>query len=153
VADKLARGFVLTIDYGDLAGRLYKREHPRGTLLAYRQHKASEEWFSAPGEQDLTAHVNFSALIDAGREAGLELTGLTTQERFLMAIGEASQFCDLNEPGETELQRIQARLNFKRLIFPGEPDGPAGMGTIFKVLIQHRGLGAPQLTGLKFEKP
>jgi SAM-dependent MidA family methyltransferase len=151
VAEKLARGFVITIDYGDLAARLYTPERPRGTLLAYRRHATSEDFFSAPGEQDLTAHVNFSALRDAGREAGLEDSGLTTQEKFLMALGEASQFSELYDPGQTEVERLQARLKLKRLIFPGDVEGPGGMGTIFKVLIQHRGVQAPRLTGLKFK--
>ncbi len=153
VAEKLARGFVVTIDYGDLAERLFTPERPRGTLLAYHRHKATEGFFDAPGEQDLTAHVNFSALIDTGKEAGLEFTGFTTQERFLMALGEASQFSELYEEGQTEVERLQARLNLKRLIFPGETDGPAGMGTLFKVLVQHRGVQSPALTGLKFERP
>lgn len=151
VAEKLERGFVVTIDYGDLAPRLYTRERPQGTLLAYHRHTASEDLFGAPGEQDLTAHVNFSALIDAGREAGLDFSGLTTQERFLVALGEESQFSELYDPGQTEAERVQARLSLKRLIFPGELEGPAGMGAIFKVLIQHRGVEAPRLTGLKFE--
>jgi SAM-dependent MidA family methyltransferase len=150
VAEKLARGFAITIDYGDVAARLYTKERPRGTLLAYHRHKVSEDFFAAPGEQDLTAHVNFSALMDAGVEAGLEFSGFTTQEKFLMALGEQSQFSELYESGQTEVERLQARLNLKRLIFPGEMDGPAGMGTIFKVLLQHRGVPAPQLTGLKF---
>lgn len=152
VAGKLARGFVITIDYGDLAERLYTVDRPRGTLLAYHRHSVSEDFYSSPGEQDLTAHVNFSALMDAGREAGLELAGFTTQERFLMGLGEESQFSDLYEEGQSETERLQARLNLKRLIYPGELDGPAGMGSIFKVLIQHRGVQAPRLTGLKFEK-
>lgn len=152
VAEKLARGSVLTIDYGDLAERLYTSDHPRGTLLAYHRHTVSEDFFSAPGEQDLTAHVNFSALIDVGKEAGLDCTGFTTQERFLLALGEANEFGDLYDPGQTEAERVQARLKLKRLIFPGELEGPAGMGSIFKVLIQHRGVGEPHLTGLKFEK-
>ncbi len=152
-AEKLARGFVITIDYGDLAARLYSKERPRGTLLAYHRHTASEDFFAAPGQRDLTAHVNFSALMDAGREAGLEFLGFTTQEKFLMALGEQSQFSELYEPGQTEVERLQARLNLKRLIFPGEMEGPAGMGTIFKVLIQHRDASAPQLTGLKFATP
>ncbi|HKS95192.1 MAG TPA: SAM-dependent methyltransferase, partial [Terriglobia bacterium] len=54
VAQKLLRGFVITIDYGDLAERLYTADRPRGTLLAYRGHAASEDFFAAPGEQDLT---------------------------------------------------------------------------------------------------
>jgi SAM-dependent MidA family methyltransferase len=150
VAEKLARGFVITIDYGDLAARLYTKERPRGTVLAYHRHTTSEDFLAAPGEQDLTAHVNFSALMDAGGEAGLEFSGFTTQEKFLMALGEQPQFSELYEPGQTELERLQARLNLKRLIFPGEMEGPAGMGTIFKVLIQHRGVPARPLTGLKF---
>jgi SAM-dependent MidA family methyltransferase len=144
VAAKLARGFVLTIDYGDLAQLLYTADRPRGTLLAYRGHVASEDFFASPGEQDLTAHVNFTALVDAGKEAGLSLTGFTSQERFLLALGEANQFADLYDPGQSEIERLDARLKLKRLIHP------EGMGTIFKVLIQHKDVAAPQLSGLKF---
>ena len=145
VAEKLLRGFVLTVDYGHLASHLYTADRPQGTLLTYRRHTPSEDVFSAPGESDLTAHVNFSALIDVGREAGLELTGFTSQERFLMALGEANQFADLYEPDADEVQKLKARLKLKRLIHP------QGMGNIFKVLIQHRGVASPQLSGLKFE--
>jgi len=144
VAEELARGFVVTIDYGDLAERLYTVDRSRGTLMAYREHVASENFFDAPGEQDLTAHVNFSALIDAGREAGLDLAGLTTQERFLMALGETTEFRDLYDDGQTEAERLRARLKLKRLLDPGS------MGNIFKVLVQHKGVSAPQLTGLKY---
>jgi SAM-dependent MidA family methyltransferase len=151
VADKLTRGFGLTIDYGDVAERLYTRSRPRGTLLAYRRHSTSEDFFAAPGEQDLTAHVNFSALIDAGREAGLEFTGMTTQEKFLIALGEETQFSDLYDEGQSEVERLDARLKLKRLIYPGDADGPLGMGSIFRVLIQHCGIINPRLTGLKFE--
>jgi SAM-dependent MidA family methyltransferase len=147
VASKLARGFVLTIDYGDLAERLYTPDRPRGTLLAYEGHRATEDYFKAPGEQDLTAHVNFSALMDTGRSAGLETTGFTTQERFLLALGEANEFADLYGPDDTEASRLDARLKLKRLI------NPEGMGGIFKVLIQHRSVSRPELTGLKFARP
>lgn len=146
VAEKLTRGFVLTIDYGDLAGRLYTPDRPRGTLMAYRGHLASEDFLGAPGEQDLTSHVNFSALIDAGKDAGLEFTGFTTQEKFLMALGEENEFQDLYDPGQTEAEKLQARLKLKRLIYPET------MGNIFKVLIQHRGITTPRLTGLKFAR-
>ena len=146
VAAKLERGFVITIDYGDLAERLYTSYRPRGTLLAYRGHATSEDFFAAPGEQDLTAHVNFSALIDAGREAGLDLTGFTTQERFLMGLGEANEFGDLYGASQTEGEKLQARLKLKRLI------DPQSMGSIFKVLIQHKRVPAPRLAGLKFSR-
>jgi SAM-dependent MidA family methyltransferase len=145
VAAKLTRGYVLTIDYGDTANRLFTPDRPRGTLLAYRGHTAGEDFFTAPGETDLTAHVNFSALIDAGKSDGLEFAGFTTQEKFLLALGEANQFADVYDPGQTEIEMLQARLKLKRLI------SPEGMGNIFKVLVQQRGVPQAQLTGFKFE--
>lgn len=146
VASRLARGFVITIDYGDLAKRLYTVDRPRGTLMAYREHTAGEDFYSAPGETDLTAHVNFSSLIDAGKQAGLELAGFTTQERFLLALGETNVFADICDPGQSEIEQLQARLKLKRLI------NPEGMGNIFKVLIQRRGVEPAELTGLKFQR-
>jgi len=91
----------------------------------------------------LTAHVNFSALIDTGKDAGLELTGFTSQQRFLLALGEGNEFADLCQPGASEVENLKARLKLKRLIHP------EGMGNIFKVLVQHRGITSPRLTGLK----
>ena len=146
VASRLARGFVITIDYGDLAKRLYTVDRPRGTLMAYSEHTAGEDFYSAPGETDLTAHVNFSSLIDAGKEAGLELAGFTTQERFLLALGERNVFADICDPGQSEIEQLQARLKLKRLI------NPEGMGNIFKVLIQRRGVEPADLAGLKFQR-
>jgi SAM-dependent MidA family methyltransferase len=146
VAQKLTRGFVLTIDYGDVANRLFTLDRPRGTLLAYRGHTAGEDFFTTPGETDLTAHVNFSALIDAGKADGLQFAGFTTQERFLLALGEANQFADVYDRGQTDVEMLQARLKLKRLI------SPEGMGNIFKVLVQQRGVLKTGLTGLKFEQ-
>lgn len=139
---RLGRGFLLTIDYGHPAAELYDERHLRGTLLAYRQHRATEDFYAAPGEQDLTAHVNFTALEQYGRRAGLETTGLVFQARFLLALARAHGFADLYEPGQTELDRIRARLQLKTLIFP------EGMGETFRVLIQHKGIARPTLTGL-----
>jgi len=144
LAGKLDRGFVITIDYGDLARHLYTEDRAQGTLLAYHRHVPLVDTLSAPGQVDLTAHVNFSALIDAGEDAGLGLSGFTSQERFLLALGEANQFADLYEPGADEIKNLQARLKLKRLIHP------EGMGNVFKVLIQHRGIEPPSLTGLKY---
>jgi SAM-dependent MidA family methyltransferase len=143
VAEKLLRGFMITVDYGDLAKYLYTEDRPQGTLLAYHHHWPSGDLFTNPGQGDLTAHVNFSALIDAGKDAGLDFTGFTSQQRFLLALGEANQLADLYEPGATEIENLKARLKLKRLIHP------EGMGNIFKVLVQHRGIASPWLTGLK----
>ena len=146
VAEKLSQGFVLTIDYGDMANNLFTSDRPRGTLLAYHGHTVDENYFAAPGETDLTAHVNFTALIDAGKAAGLKFTGFTTQEKFLLALGEANQFADAYDLGQTELEMLGARLKLKRLI------SPEGMGNIFKVLVQQRGVSVFDLTGWKFER-
>jgi SAM-dependent MidA family methyltransferase len=83
----LERGVMLVVDYGDRAERLYGPARPAGTLLAYRRHATSQEYLAHVGEQDLTAHVNFSAVEDRARALGLEPLGLTTQDRFLIANG------------------------------------------------------------------
>ena len=143
VGRRLGCGFVLTVDYGHEAGELYNERHLRGTLLAYRQHRASEDFFRAPGEQDLTAHVNFTALDLWGRRAGLERTELVSQAQFLLALGRRNEFADLYEEGQNEVERIRARLLLKNLIYP------EGMGETFQVFIQHKGIEAPRLTGLE----
>jgi SAM-dependent MidA family methyltransferase len=138
----LERGFVVTIDYGHEANLLYDEGHNRGTLLAYRDHAVTENILDAPGEQDLTSHVNFTALDLWGRRAGLARTGLATQSQFLVALGRANEFADLYEPGETEIEKLRARLLLKNLIHP------EGLGEKFQVLIQHQGIENAQLTGL-----
>jgi SAM-dependent MidA family methyltransferase len=138
----LERGFVLTIDYGHEAGILYSEHHNRGTLLAYRNHTVSENLLDVPGEQDLTAHVNFTALDLWGRRAGLVRTGLVTQSEFLVALGRGNEFADLYNPGESEMEKLRARLLLKNLIHP------EGLGEKFQVLIQHKGIAEPRLTGL-----
>jgi SAM-dependent MidA family methyltransferase len=143
---RLERGFVLTIDYGHEARELYNELHARGTLLAYREHRASENYYDAPGMQDLTAHVSFTALDAWGRRAGLERTGLTSQMRFLLSLGRSNEFADLYDPGQSEADRLRARLMLKTLIFP------EGMGETFQVFVQHKGVreegSGLQLTGL-----
>jgi len=138
----LQRGFVLTIDYGHEASILYNADHNRGTLLAYRDHTVSENILAAPGEQDLTSHVNFTAVNLWGRRTGLACSGLVTQSQFLVALGRANEFSDLYDPGQTETEKLRARLLLKNLIHP------EGLGEKFQVLIQDKGIAAPQLTGL-----
>jgi len=139
---RLGRGFVLTVDYGHPAKELYNERHMRGTLLAYAEHRASEEFLRAPGMQDLTAHVNFTALDFWGRLSGLAPTGLVSQMQFLLALGKGNEFEDLYEPGASEADRVRSRLLLKTLIHP------EGMGETFHVFIQHKGVVDPQLTGL-----
>jgi len=143
IGRRLERGYVLTIDYGHPAADLFDDHHMRGTLLVYQNHCATEEFYAAPGEQDLTAHVNFTALESWGGRSGLETAGLTSQTAFLLALGQANEFADLYDEGQSEAERTKARLQLKTLIHP------EGMGERFQVLAQQKGVSAAQLTGLK----
>jgi SAM-dependent MidA family methyltransferase len=140
--ERIRRGFVLSVDYGHEAAELYNERHDRGTALAYAQHTVSEDLLRAPGEQDLTAHANFTALDLWGQRSGLQRTGYVTQLEFLMAMGRANEFADLYEPGASELEKLRARLMLKTLIHP------EGMGETFRVFVQQKGIEAPRLTGL-----
>jgi SAM-dependent MidA family methyltransferase len=142
VGRRLDRGFVLTVDYGHEAAELFGTHHRAGTVLAYAHHRASEEFYEAPGRQDLTAHANFTALRQWGQRTGLEALGLVSQTAFLLALGHRNEFADLYEEGMGESQRVRARLQLKTLIFP------EGMGERFQVLIQQKGVPSAKLSGL-----
>ncbi len=158
VAGLFARGFVLTLDYGDTARRLYTAERRRGTLMAYAHHQLGERPLANPGRQDLTAHVNFSALVEAGRAAGLRTAGFTTQRDFLERLG-------IRAEAEARAARLYPYADTERHTDRGQADHlrraalrgavatllqPTGLGG-FRVLVQHRGAphAARQLTGLR----
>ena len=138
----LDRGVMLIVDYGERAERLYGPTRPEGTLLAYRRHATSTDYLQDVGEQDLTAHVNFSALEDRARSLGLAVLGLTTQDRFLIANGILETFRP-DEPGRLhDPRQVKARLQAMQLIHP------EGMGRRFKVLALAKGC-RPDLAGLR----
>ena len=142
----LDRGYLLTIDYGHPARELYAPAHLRGTMLAYRDHRANEDWLGWPGLQDLTAHVNFTAIEEHGRELGLQPLGTITQTQFLMALARASGYLDSLQGDAADrdrIGRIEKIEQFKQLIHPG------GMGETFKVLLQGKGAAAGDLSGLE----
>jgi SAM-dependent MidA family methyltransferase len=143
IARRLERGFVLTIDYGHEAADLFDGHHMGGTVMSYTGHQASENFFAAPGEQDLTAHVNFTALRQWGARQGLETLGLVSQTAFLLALGKENDFADLYDEGMDETARTRARLQLKTLIYP------EGMGERFQVLAQQKDASGTRLTGLK----
>lgn len=142
VGRRLERGFILTIDYGHEAADLFDAHHMAGTVLAYANHRASEDFYRAPGQQDLTAHVNFTALRLWGHRSGLETLGLVSQTAFLLGLGQGNEFADLYDEGMNETERVRARLQLKTLIFP------EGLGERFQVLIQQKGVPSAKLTGL-----
>ncbi len=138
VAGLLDRGFVITIDYGHPASELFAPHRMKGSLLCYYRHTVNEDPFSRVGEQDITAHVDFTRLAQAGLAEGLEPTGFTNQLNFLMGLGVAQEMERL-DPTSRELAAA------KRLL------ARESMGGVFKVLIQQKGIKGPlALEGLSF---
>jgi SAM-dependent MidA family methyltransferase len=143
---RIERGFFVSVDYGytreeQLAGR------HRGTLKAIRQHSMSANPYEAPGEQDITADVNFTALAAAAERHGWHTEKLVTQSQFLMGIGEANQFADAFEDCRFPQERTKVALQLKHLVTP------AGMGESFHALVASRGVQpdlAASLAGLGF---
>jgi SAM-dependent MidA family methyltransferase len=142
VAKGLARGFVITIDYGYPAEELYSPLRPAGTFLCYQGHRVLTDPYAHLGLQDMTSHVDFTSLIACGEGCGVKLTGLVPQYRFLLALGILEQVAQLGQ-GKGEKEALNERLTIKNLILPG------GLGEGFKVLIQHTGIDRPELEGLR----
>jgi SAM-dependent MidA family methyltransferase len=136
VAACLSTGIVLTIDYGHTAADLYSPVRKRGTLLCYYRGTVGDNPYVRIGQQDMTAHVDFTSLALTGREVGLEVTGFTNQSHFLLGLGIESAF-DGIDPESTDSECMRRLLR------------PNGMGSTFKVLMQHKGIPAPALDGLK----
>ncbi len=148
VAARLARGFLLLIDYGHEATTLYSAAHATGTLAAYRRHirvdrddgaRGAEVWLEAPGTCDLTADVDFTAVRQAGEAAGLTTLGLVDQTYFLLGLGALDLAASSPSDSVSALRR---RLGLKTLLLPG------GLGSTHKVLIQAKAVGTPPLRGL-----
>lgn len=119
---------LLVIDYGYTAAELQQGRFPQGSALAYRRHQVIDDLLANTGDQDLTAHVNFSALIEIGERAGLHVRRFESQAKFLMQLGEQDQFSDLFADCASEPDRIHRAQLLKTLILP------QGMGEAFRVL-------------------
>ena len=126
-AGLLARGRLLTMDYGFTMEEMINPSRTKGTVRAYYRHHASDDLLLNAGEQDLTAHVNFSAIQAAGESAGLKTEGYLTQPQFLTKIlAEAIKdeaFCDWNTSRTRQFQTLTH---------------PEHLGRAFKVLVQGR---------------
>ncbi len=139
VASLIDRGFLLTIDYGHTAQRYYSPARHKGTLKCYYQHRHHNDPYTNIGQQDLTAHVDFTALQRYGDKAGLTPLGFTQQGLFLMALGLGDRIANLTQsipPGPDSFnQLIQRRQALHQLM----DMSPMGLGT-FGVLIQSKGI-------------
>jgi SAM-dependent MidA family methyltransferase len=148
-AAAIRQGFMLVIDYGytrqqQIAGR------PLGTVRTFRQHSVSANPYEAPGEQDITADVNFTALQAAAEGAGMISQKLLTQSQFLLGIGEGNQFADAFEECRLPQERAKVALQLKHLVTP------AGMGESFQVMLLGKGASLQRvaaLSGLNFGNP
>lgn len=140
------RGFGLFVDYGYTREEMLAGRH-RGTVMTYRAHRATPDPYEAPGEQDITAHVNFSALRAVAQNCGIMPLGLVTQSQMLIGIGQYNEFADAFEDCVLPQERAKVTLQLKHLITP------AGMGESFQALFLGSGIAkekAARLSGLSF---
>jgi SAM-dependent MidA family methyltransferase len=128
LAGRLDRGLIVTVDYGYTHRELAR--FPEGTLMSYHRHTASDDVLAAPGERDITAHVDFTALIAHGETLGLRSDPLLSLASALLWAGEDDQFSSALAGDEREQLRYRQQL--KSLLF--------GMGETFRVLVQRKGL-------------
>lgn len=138
VAQRIDRGFVMTIDYGHTAQDLYGPERKNGTFLCYYQQLTGDVPYERIGQQDMTAHVDFTSLATVGAAVGLSVTGFTNQMSFLMGLGVEDMIGQL----DPESPEFGAAIHLLK---------PDGMGRTFKILVQHRGIEQPDLDGLRFK--
>ena len=140
VSIKLIEGFILTVDYGYPAGDYYSEERNRGTLQCYYRHEVNEDPYSNIGEQDITAHVNFSSLKTWGEGLGLKTVGFCPQGTYLVSLGIDEVIVELHgkDPDPYETAKI------KGLILP------QGMGESHKVMVQYKGYGLPLMRGFSY---
>ncbi|MFQ5880823.1 MAG: SAM-dependent methyltransferase, partial [Dehalococcoidia bacterium] len=134
VGEALERGIVITFDYGYEAAELYAPWRRDGTLLCFYRHAASADPFARLGYQDMTAHVDFTGLVEQGRRWGLEPLALITQARFLIALGIGAGLRPALAAGRADLEEYYAR---RRAVL--ELTDPARLGRI-KVLLQAKGV-------------
>ncbi|HEY9363460.1 MAG TPA: SAM-dependent methyltransferase [Chitinophagaceae bacterium] len=145
ISSALKKGFLLTIDYGFPANELYSPRRSSGTLVCYHQHQLNESPYTNIGNQDITAHINFSALHQWGLQYGLQTCGFTNQALFLQGLGLTEHIKRMEDSGNYQKNNIEKVFLIRSLLMD--------MGTKLKVLIQQKGLKSPQLSGLKFSQP
>ncbi len=146
ISQKLKKGYLITIDYGYPAHKYYHPQRYQGTLNCYYQHHHHHNPYVNLGKQDITAHVDFTALDKQGNRLGLETAGLTQQALFLMALGLGEKLNELSQGNLGLSQMMQRRDALHQLM------NPTGLGG-FNVLIQSKELLESEktqpLTGLK----
>lgn len=126
IAERLQQGVIVLIDYGFPRHEYYHEQRSQGTLMCHYRHRTHPDAFVYPGLQDITAHVDFTAMADAALEANMRVIGYTNQVSFLMGAG-LMELANLNEDGEIK-EQIEITSQIKKLTLPHE------MGELFKVI-------------------
>jgi len=134
----IGRGALLLIDYGFPRHEYYHPQRDAGTLMCHYRHHSHGEPFYLPGLQDITAHVDFTTIVDAGYEAGFEFLGYSTQANFLLSCGLDTVLARI--PVEDSMRYLREAQAAQKLISPAE------MGELFKVVALGKGI-APALIG------
>ena len=160
-ARSLEQGFLIVIDYGHEAKKLYSSSYAHGTLSTYYQHQIDPSreqhsgndsiqsstkpaWLIDPGIRDLTCHVDLTAVQQVAKDEGLKILGLLDQTYFLLGLGTAENL--FQEDNNNELEHLRKRLALKTLLLPG------GLGSTHKVLIFGKNVGTPTLRGCSYKK-
>jgi len=144
ISENLKSGFVLTIDYGFSSADLYSDKRNAGTLLSYNRHEINDSPYLNIGAQDITAHVNFSALAHWGGKYGLKCCGFTSQSNFLRSLGLMNYLRKLEMENKDPDNKDHIFQINKLLV---------DMGSKFKVLLQQKGGECTMLTGMQFANP
>ena len=134
LSSALDRGFILTIDYGQLATDLYSRQNHQGTLVCYHRHVVSNDPYQHIGQQDITCQVDFTSLMRLGDRHGLATVGYALQRQFLTNLGFASHLDTLQTQGLSAARTALSRMAMMALVDPEEYGD-------FKVLAQAKGHG------------
>jgi len=138
LGSKLEKGFIITVDYGYPASEYYSRERMSGTYRCYYRHTINEAPYERVGEQDITAHVDFSSLAFEGKEAGITPLLYTEQTSFLMAAAGELQVLLANS-GATQEELEEVGRGLKALLHP------EWMGGTFKALVQAKDVAPPKM--------
>jgi SAM-dependent MidA family methyltransferase len=135
IADRLTEGVVLLVDYGFPRAEFYHPQRAGGTLMCHYRHRAHADPLIGVGLQDITAHVDFTAIAEAGRATGLELLGYTSQASFLLDC-DLEKILSASDPNDVRAHLALTR-QIKKLTLPQE------MGELVKVMALGRGLNMP----------
>ena len=135
LVERLAAGAIFVVDYGFPRREYYHAQRASGTLMCHYRHRAHADPFARPGDEDITAHVDFTALAEAAHDAGADALGYTTQAQFLVNCGITDVLAEANAENALHYAPIAAQA--QKLLSPAE------MGELFKVLGVARRLGRP----------